>query len=128
MREIKFRCWHNLAKSIWNEKHTKVIEYEAGMIYDEKPGDCLLWKNQGQYIESIMQYTGLKDKNGVEIFEGDVVMGFKPSHGIEKTEIIFDKGSFLFKGSMWPVYYWTIEDSYIEVIGNIYEHPALLPK
>ncbi len=70
MREIKFRCWHNKIHTI---KDGHYITY-GGMLYDEKPGDCLIWKHQGQDIESIMQYTGLHDKNGLtELWEGDII-------------------------------------------------------
>ena len=67
MREIKFRAWHKGNRS----KNGRIIN-EPQMLHDEKPGDCLVYKNQGQNIESIMQFTGLLDKNGVEIYEGDV--------------------------------------------------------
>lgn len=56
-REIKFRAWH---------KDEKV------MMYDKRMGDCLRWCEEGQPVE-LMQYTGLKDKNGKEIYEEDIV-------------------------------------------------------
>ena len=65
MREIKFRAWHEYGESVRPPK--------PGMIYDDKPGDCLTWLNQHQKITSIMQFTGLKDRDGKDIYEGDLV-------------------------------------------------------
>jgi len=62
MREIKFRAWDVV--------HEKII----GMSSDKKDKFSIRsdgWPSNDNYI--LMQYTGLKDKNGVEIFEGDVV-------------------------------------------------------
>ncbi|HCY9405311.1 TPA: hypothetical protein O2F68_002716 [Enterococcus faecalis] len=72
--------------------------------------------------ETIGQSTGLKDKNGVEIFEGDVFQGphdFGPSGFHDRRAVVnFD----VEKGYQWE--YWLIDK--IEVIGNIYENPELL--
>ena len=69
----------------------------------------------------LMQYTGLKDKNGKEIYEGDIVKCLRPNNFKDK-EIIIVKIPTLGKYSDFMN---IIE---IEVIGNIYEHPELLTK
>jgi hypothetical protein len=65
MREIKFRAWH--------EGYTQRLKpTKPQMLYEENLGDCLVWKEQGQPI-IVMQFTGLFDKNGKEIYEGDIL-------------------------------------------------------
>lgn len=129
-REIKFRAWYGGAG---------YGDIKPHMLYDERPGDSLVWVNQGQDIKAVMQYTGLKDKNGKEIYEGDVVrfisipMFDEDEKTCEET-VAFDEGCFWTKGvergkeTKTPLYV-MLDDSIfkdIEVIGNIYEHPHLL--
>lgn len=121
-RPIKFRAWHKEA----NE-----------MLYDQQPGDCLVWGKQGQLLE-VMQYTGLQDRNGKEIWEGDVVrypdayMGCADGDWEEVVsvgEIKWDDDQAQFyvtnRESIDTEDFWEAIDE-AEVIGNVYEHPHLL--
>lgn len=111
MREIKFRVRDN------------------GWIYmNQSEGYFLLDKADPEYIN---QYTGLKDKNGNEIYEGDIVRfttnwNIKHEGESKKHEVIFRDGMFGIKdsqsGSMIKLSGWAS----FEVIGNIYENPELL--
>ena len=113
-REIKFRAWHGGHKSA-----------EPQMCYDDKLGDCLVWKNQGQNIITIMQYTGLKDKNGKDIYEGDLVQYSEmPDHILP---IIYEKACYYVKApdGYEDEFLGEVHDEY-EIIGNIYENKELI--
>ena len=81
----------------------------------------------------VMQYTGLKDKNGKEIYEGDIFLDITSPYGKECV-VIFELGSFGFKQhGYFRSFYgcnkrWNAQtkESKIEIIGNIYENPELL--
>ena len=117
MREIKFRAWDKMLKRWCKPQLTMRIDGNMDGMND--------------YV--LMQYTGLKDKEGKEIYEGDIVMydlgidNEKP----EKYKIIFDSKQcayFLFPledGARLRHFTYSAKND-CEVIGNIYEHPHLL--
>lgn len=76
----------------------------------------------------LMEYTGLHDKNGKEIYEGDIVK-YRDSRGQHIEKVIFDKGCFyagMHWGSSTRVAPKLINTRITEVIGNIYDNPELL--
>jgi uncharacterized phage protein (TIGR01671 family) len=129
-REIKFRAWDKLSLEM---KNVRQIHYDYKEVLFNDIGDMTDWKTFEDCI--LMQYTGLKDKKGKEIYEGDVVKRMKVCYDWEKKdgeeryeveEISFieyrDNGfwikdeSFGWEGeSLWD---W----DEMEVIGNIYEN------
>lgn len=112
MREIKFRAWDYKYKET-SESFNVLQPFE---MINKRVAN-------GDSFE-LMQYTGLKDKNGKEIYEGDIV-SFKDT----KYEVIFHKswGSFCVSALNFiqcsPFY---SESTKYEVIGNIYENEELL--
>jgi len=102
MRDIKFRAW---------DYDRNVMDFFDLRSYDDSFHD-----NFG----TIEQFTGLEDKNGVEIYEDDVV---RFSCG-DKMKVIFNNGAFEVSGSYNMLASHSWEDC--EVIGNIHENPELL--
>ena len=120
---FKFRVWDKIKKRFYNGTNLNLNDYEE--VYSDPAGIFFtglhfLQKDENQYI--IQQYTGLNDKNGKEVYEGDIIRG------------MFDFGPAGFKEEIIPIN-WDNESGYqleycaittIEVIGNIFENPELL--
>ena len=128
MREIKFRAWFGEEHKMipFDELH---IELENGeyTVWYSLDGDSI---QDGLCVEdfNIMQYTGLKDKNGKEIYEGDIVNYSHPRTYEMIRTVTFKHGAFGIEGiyEKTHIIFGNILDSHIEVIGNIYENPELL--
>ena len=145
MREIKFRAWDRVTKYMAEVTGLKTgyIDGSIGIWYINREGEENLCKPKKSYIE-LLQYTGLKDKNGIEIYEGDIVRFDEELSVIRYDEdaarfVLDDYG---IRGCLME-YGWDesaggfgivdtngFDDfndiSEIEVIGNIYENPELL--
>lgn len=120
MREIKFRAWDNWNKDmVYLDNITDNNWYQAdNKVAFANRNDVAGVKIQNKQLE-IMQYTGLKDKNGKEIYEGDIYKyGNTP---LEYREIPrYPDRLFHLIGER----VWLPED--IEITGNIYENKELL--
>lgn len=138
MRPIKFK-----GKAVWsidklnelNIDHVNGWVYGNLVIYDDIPFIVALSLVADVYDywikvhpESVGQYTGLKDQNGRDIYERDVVKFHFPNPYI--TVVKFENGHFSFykdkRMMVDPHYYMNRAWSYAEVIGNVYENPELL--
>ncbi len=114
MREIRFRAWDSVNKE--TNPPEELIHLKGDITKDlEDTNSCLV----------LMQFTGLKDKNGKEIYEGDIV---KDQFGI-KYEVVFNKCCFYGKADPWngeEDIDLAHKETEIEVIGNIHENPELI--
>jgi hypothetical protein len=119
MRELKFRAWDNLRKE-WLKK--KVYHFNPH-FNEEGIGEFRLPQHPQGF--TIQQYTGLKDKNGKEIYEGDILKWYEGENNL--SEVIFQNGSFMVRGINWGAF-WYISDYYdvYTCFGNIFENPELL--
>ena len=127
MREIKFRAWLKEERKMVNVE-TLFIGINRLCFGNSKTED--LFFRDFEEVE-LMQYTGLKDKNGKEIYEGDIVL--VKLGGVStwyKTVVKFKEGAFiasLIDGEDY-IYIFNrgFDNNDFEVIGNIYENKKLL--
>lgn len=131
-REIKFRAW--------SSKNKEMIYFGSPeVLCDESEGLLFYRKNMALSVEmkrpKLMQFTGLHDKNGKEIYEGDVVEyeGYDAKDGSWRdkwvVQFVNDLSSYYLmptNGDTKPDLLHEIGNDMLEIIGNIYENPELL--
>lgn len=118
MREIRFRAWDKTEKCMVSWSYLLSIQYGDNRIIDKDVADSFF--NDPDFC--LMQYTGLKDKNGREIYEGDIL---KTNNRTIRT-VVFEWGCFDAVNDYTDEPVGSFLESAIEVIGNLYENPELL--
>ena len=126
----KFRAYSTEENEMYyphnDENVDWTIDDETGFIAPLVNLGSGMWGMIDKYV--LMQSTGLKDKNGVEIFEGDIVKTLDADLEVTFSTIKFEEGAFCVDykdlGTEFEFLYFV--DSPLEVIGNIYENSELL--
>jgi uncharacterized phage protein (TIGR01671 family) len=122
MREVKFRAWNKKAQDMGDWKVLQDFPVHLSWLH---------WGFKGDENIILMQYTGLKDKNGREIYEGDVVtcrMSYECKSLPHMGEIVYMEqfGAFATKNLSGSTLLHNHMLNTFEVIGNIYENPELV--
>lgn len=137
-RKIKFRAWDKLSSRMFDTPFSVLGEVNCFQMIEqwlvEIPSDEHSIMRLNDVV--LMQYTGLHDKNGVEIYEGDIVTADTKEPKLMnwpcKGFIQFVIGEFkintgrqlLDNDNDFYAHFWTHEN--FEIIGNIHQHPELL--
>lgn len=135
MRELKFRVntidWDGIKGSFnvvdisWKPEEVSVVFINAA---GDKEKKCVNYKD-------IVQYTGLKDKNGKEIYEGDILSAVKYGTdipvGCNKWEVYYDKERLTFyqrnqENNRNPFWEFTLGSKQHVIVGNVYENPEIM--
>ena|SRR5690554_5921680 len=131
MREIKFRAWINekdkeYSRMVHSEQSiVTILGHKYGGKGVAKPAGFSDIDNQPKperYV--LMQYTGLKDKNGREIYEGDILKGLCPLRNEWVGNVKYLAPYYAILGKRSHLMLENFND--MRVIGNIYENPELL--
>ena len=131
-REIKFRVWdqvnrHMVTDENWRGYRVDIGLNSFGVSRQKKPGGNFLCCAEGDCI--LMQYTGLKDRNGKEIYEGDIYeyLGFEAANGKQ----IRPRRRRIVASDEWVDACYRLRNiiegsGSVDVIDNIHENPGLL--
>ncbi len=144
MREIKFRAWHSKTKIMYCQLNAGEEGSKA------EPDLCISFKGKvyaigfsgdGMHEEKfltdnmiLMQYTGLKDKNKKEIYEGDIVKRYNRADNIHACLVVWNDGHLAYGLKSKSNNTQLLSDFYdqngneLEIISNIHDNPELLKR
>ena len=125
MREIKFRAWLKEDKKMVNVETMDFTDKSIQYLKRSEIINAYILRRESFDDVELMQYTGLKDKNGKEIYERDIVV----LNNIENDNMCivrYEHSSYRLEGWSLREDLSNVEDRFLEVVGNIYENKNLL--
>ena len=125
MREIKFRAWIKEDKKMVNVETMDFTDKSIQYLKKSEINNAYILRRESFDDVELMQHTGLKDKNGKEIYERDVVV----LNNIENDNMCivrYEHSSYRLEGWSLREDLSNVEDGFLEVVGNVYESKNLL--
>ena len=116
-REIKFRAWVDWG---FNEMINDYCFLDSDMSFMGHDRT-----NNNYKVISVMQFTGMQDNVGVDIYEGDIIV-FAEDRFEFKYEVVFQFGCFYLKFDNRFFAIFDYKSNMLKIIGNIYQNPDLL--
>jgi len=138
MREHKYQVWHKEHKQMYMlAGYDHIVDYddytEPEREYSEQiqhvlytpdlPGCEKIWRADAAYVE-IREYTGLKDRTGKDIYEGDIILRHAQWGNGSPEAVTYENGHWSYSYDL--VEYCERPDEQWEIIGNLYETPDLM--
>ena len=124
-REIKFRAWLKEEKKMVNVETIDFTDKSIQYLEKNEFINAYLLRRMIFGDIELMQYTGLKDKNGKEIYEGDIVI-LNDTEEENRCIVKYKYDSYILVDGDLREDLSNVEDKFLEVVGNIYENKNLL--
>lgn len=128
MSRVRFKIWDKTRNKWLFSNCGQFLLTQEGKAMFHMDGDNPLEPIIDQIEYEVLMYTGLKDKNGTEIYEGDIIKYSHKAVGEIKREVRYKYGMYGIEGRHegTQIPFANILGSEREVVGNIYENPELL--
>ena len=124
-REIKFRAWLKEEKKIVNVETIDFTDKSIQYLEKSEIINAYLLRRVSFDDVELMQYTGIKDKNGKEVYEGDIVI-LNDAEEENRCVVKYKYGSYILIDGDLREDLSNVEDKFLEVVGNVYEDKNLL--